>query len=126
MSASAVIKIVHQREHSDCGLACISMYLGSSYEDVLRVVSTLDRHKGKRGLWSNTIKRVAASLGHTLKVRRRIEWDDDYGILRLPDHAVILRNGLIIETNGTVWEADTYLRNRVIERDECELFVCED
>ena len=65
-------------------------------------------------------------ISQSSKVRRRIEWDDDYGILRLPDHAVILRNGLIIETNGTVWEADTYLRNRVIERDECELFVCED
>lgn len=122
MSAAPVIKIVMQREDSDCGITALSMYLGESYEDVLRVVTTADRHQGRQGLWRRTMVRIAARLGHTLTVRRTFDLESDYGVLRLPCHAVVLRNGLVID-NGAVWDADSYLSNEHVDVRDCELLV---
>lgn len=125
MSASAVTRIVIHREESDCGVVALAMLLGVSYEDVLRAVTVSDRHQGKKGLWTRTMIRIAKRLGHTLKARSAIDWDSDYGILRLPEHAALLRNGLVFDGDGTVWDAETYLANRSIETSDCELLVCE-
>lgn len=83
-----------------------------------------DRQQGRTGLWGRTIKRIAQRHGHKLKTQRAIDWEQDYGLLRLPDHAVILRNGLVIDTDATIWEADAFLANRQIDPSECELMVC--
>jgi hypothetical protein len=123
MSAAPVLRVVTAREHSDCAIVALAMYLGASYEDVLRAVTLSEKHHGKRGLWSTGIIRAAKALGHTLKRRRYVDLDNDYGILRLPEHAAVLRNGLVIDCDGTVWDADAYLSNRHLRQDECELLI---
>lgn len=123
MSAAAILRVEKQRETSDCAVAALSMYLGVTYEDVLRAVTVGDRYQGKQGLWRRTIVRIAARLGHTLRVRRKFDLDSEYGILRLPDHAAVLRNGLVIDGDGTIWDADAYLANRNVDQDDCELLV---
>ena len=125
MSAAPILRVVTCREMADCAIVALAMYLGHSYEDVLRAVTVSDRHQGKRGLWSRTIVRIAARLGHQLKRKHAIDWESDYGILRLPDHAVVLRNGLVFETDGTVWDVDAYLAHRDLKVDEVELMVAD-
>src|SRR5688500_14976087 len=102
------------------------MFLGVSYDDVLRVVTVTDRRQGKKGLWDRTIVRIAKRLGHQLRMRTAFDVETDYGMLRLPDHIVILRNGLVIETNGTIWDADAYLAHGKVDASDCQLLVCED
>jgi hypothetical protein len=123
MGAAPVIRVVTQREKADCAIVALSMYLGESYEDVLRAVTVCDRYMGERGLWVRTMKRVGAELGHRLMKRRAIDWESSYGVLLLPDHAAVLRNGLVIDGDGSVWDADTYLKNRDLAADDCELLV---
>lgn len=126
MSAAAVIQVVIHREPNDCALVALSMFLGESYEDILRIVTVTDRRQGRDGLWSPTIIRIAKRLGHILKVRKTFDLESDYGILRTEDHAVVLRNGLVIESNGTIWDADAYLAHKKIRAEDCTLFVCEE
>jgi hypothetical protein len=125
MPAAPIIQIQLQRELADCAVASLAMLLGESYEDVLRVVTTIDRSQGKRGLWTRTLQRIAKQLGHTLRIKRTFDLESDYGLLRLPDHAVILRNGLVIDTNATLWDADAYLSSRKLKPEHCVLLVSE-
>lgn len=115
-----ITRVILQREDRDCAVCALAMYLGHSYEDVLRVVATTDRSAGKHGLWTATIKRAADKLGHRLRVRKRFDWDEDYGILLMPDHATVLRNGLVID-NGLIWEHEAFLLDRHVEPFDCEL-----
>lgn len=124
MSAAHVIEMVIQREPNDCALVALSMYLGVSYENVLRKVTVTDRRQGRDGLWSRTMIRIAKELGHTLKRRMKFDLENDYGILRLPDHAAVLRNGLVIEGNGTIWDAEAYLIYKRVGIGDCSLLVC--
>lgn len=126
MPAASVMRITFTREASDCAIAALSSYLGESYEDVLRVVTLTDRQQGRNGLWTRTLQRVAKRLGHVLKVRRGFDLEEAYGILRLPHHAVVLRNGLIFDGDGTVWPADAYLAHVKFQLTDCDLLVSED
>lgn len=123
MSASPITRVILQREEADCAIVALASYFGESYEDVLRVVTVTDRTQGRNGLWRKTMVRIAKRLGHSLKVRTAIDWDSDYGILRLPTHAALLRNGLVVDTDGTLWDADAYLSHKQVTPDECELLV---
>lgn len=125
MSAAAVVRVVTQREANDCGLVALAMYLGASYEDVLRIAAVSDSTQARSGLWGRTMVTIAQRLGHKLKRRKRIDLESDYGILRLPDHCAVLRNGLVIDTDGSIWEAETYLSHRKLDLGECELLVSE-
>ncbi len=125
MSAAPVLKVITCREDADCAIVALAMYLGETYEDVLRVVALTEKHQGRRGMWRTHIIKAAKLLGHTLKTRRRIDLESDYAILRLPDHAVILRNGLVIDGDGTVWDADEYLTARKVRLADCEAMVAE-
>lgn len=99
-------------ETGDCAIWCLSVYLGVPYTEVLRVVATLDkRNKGRDGLWTRQIKQVAVALGTRLIKRNAVDLESDYGILLLRDHVVVLRNGLIFETTGDIWEAEVYLKH---------------
>jgi len=101
----------------DCGLVALSVYLGVSYTDVLRAVTTLDRRQGRNGLWRRTMVRVAAALGYTLK--RRTPDEEAYGILVTADHAAVLRGGLVLD-RLTVWELDDWLRDQKTELGQCD------
>jgi hypothetical protein len=125
MPAAAINRVEVQREPTDCGIVALAMYLGVSYEDVLRAVSVTDRCQGRGGLWTRTLQRVSKRLGHTLKIRRRFDLED-YGVIRLPDHAAVLRSGLVLNTDGTVWDADEFLSHQKVTIEECQLLVAED
>jgi hypothetical protein len=121
MSAAAVVRVVTQREANDCGIVALSMYLGATYEDVFRVAVVSDDTQAKGGLWATTMIAIAKTLGHRLKRRKRIDWKGDYGILRLPDHCAVLRNGLVIDCDATIWEAEAYLKANKVRQRECLL-----
>ena len=120
--SAPILKVCVQRESHDCAIAALSMLLGESYEDVLRVVTVSDRKQGRSGLWTKTMQRIAKRLGHKLLVRKLTDFDA-YGIIRLPDHAVVLRSGLVINTDGTVWEADAFLAHWGVTAEDCQLLV---
>jgi hypothetical protein len=128
MPAPSVIRIERERdgEWGDCGIVALAMHLGETYEDVLRAVSLADRKQGKCGLWTKTMIRVAARLGHTLRLRRTFDLDEARGVLRLPEHVAVLWSGLVIDTNGTIWEADAFLSEWHVDVKDCELLVTGD
>lgn len=104
-----VTRIEHGREDADCAVATLAMYLGRTYEDVLRVVSRVDRRDaGKFGLFTEQIQAAAKRLGEPLRLRPTFDLEEDYGILVFHDHVNLLRRGQILEPNGTVWDADDY------------------
>lgn len=110
MAAAEVLRFVEGREQADCAIAALAMFLGMTYEDVLRAVTKLGvPQAGKVGLTTHEIRRVAAACGTPLRLRRKIE-EDDYGILLLRDHAMVLRAGLVFDPVGAVWDFDDYLR----------------
>ena len=105
-----VMQHVRAREKADCAIVALAMYLGQTYEDVLRATAEVDRkYKGKEGLWETEIKRVAKALGYSLKKKSRVNLDEDHGILCMPNHVTVLKNGLIFDSDGAIWEAEDYL-----------------
>lgn len=111
MPAAVVNKfpVVRPEEGADCAIICLSFFfLGEPYDDVLRVVAHVDKDMGKAGLTTRQIKKVAKALGHPLRTKKRVNFDDDYGILMFTNHVVVLRNGLIFDTNGTVMDYQDY------------------
>lgn len=105
-----VTTLVPGREPFDCVIASLAMYLNVTYEDALRAVTFADKaHAGRIGLWTPEIKKAAKKLGQPLKLKKKFNIEEDYGILLLSDHATILRNGLIIDPDKTVWEYQDFL-----------------
>jgi hypothetical protein len=113
MPPAIATHLVTGRERNDCAICAIAMYLGVSYEDVLREVAVRDRPwQGRQGLRLTDIERIARGLGTPLKRIRKYDLLSAYGILSVPRHVVLVRNGMIIdpEPNGaTMWEVDDYL-----------------
>ena len=117
--------MVAMREEGDCAVASIAMFAGQSYEDVLREVVLADpKHHGREGLSDHQIRKVMASLGTKVRHRSVVDYEEDYGLLRLYDHLTLLRNGLIIE-NDTIWDVDDWRRYRGYRDDSlvCGIFV---
>jgi hypothetical protein len=118
MPPAIVTRMVAMREAKDCAIAAISMYTGRTYEDVLREVVIVDpKHRGRTGLHDPQIRKVMKALGVPVRYRARVDYDDDYGLLRLHDHMALLRNGLIAE-NDTLWDVDDWRQQRGY-RDDC-------
>jgi hypothetical protein len=113
MPPAIATRIVPGRERNDCALCVLAMYLGVSYEDVLREVAVRDRpHQGRQGLRLNEIEQIARALGTPLKRHRKYDLNAAYGILSVPDHVVLLRAGVVVDpepSGGSVWEVDDYL-----------------
>jgi hypothetical protein len=114
MPAAAVNRIESRRQSNDCAVWALAVYLGISYEDVWQAVVMTDRSKGKNGLYPRTVCRIAELLGHPLKLKRRPDLTEDYGILFVSDHetghAAVLRAGLVFDVDATVWDADEWLK----------------
>lgn len=122
---AVVTRLVHQRERADCAIAAISMFTGRTYEDVLREVVIADpKQHGRDGLHDRQLRKVLAALGVRVRYRSRVDYDEDYGLLRLFNHVVVLRNGLIFE-DGQAWEVDDWRRYRGYQHDGtvCGIFV---
>jgi hypothetical protein len=101
---AAVTRVLTNREENDCAVVAMAMFSGHSYEDVLREVVICDpKHRGRIGLTDYQTRRVMRALGAPVRHRRAVDYDEDFGLLRLHDHMALLRNGLIIE-NGAIWD----------------------
>lgn len=105
------------REHADCAIGALALFLGVPYEEVLeRAAARYGHGKSKIGLTVREIRWLSAQLGTVLRLKRRIEWSEDYGIVLWSDHACLLRSGLIVEPFGVgplavmggLWDAEDY------------------
>lgn len=105
--------IVPGREPNDCAICVLAMYLGRSYEDVLREVAVRDRPwQGRQGLRLWEIQQIARALGTTLKRQRKYDLSTAYGMLSLPNHLVLIRSGMVVDPEpggATLWEVDDFL-----------------
>ena len=88
------------------------MLLDVSYEEALAAF----RHNVVAGgATVKQIRQAAQRLGHPLVYRRQVDLEQDTGILCLgsagwtDDHLVILKEGIMIDPDGTLWEADVYI-----------------
>ena len=105
--------IVVGRERNDCAICVMAMYLGRSYEDVLRVVAVRDQPwQGRQGLRIREIEQIARALGTPLKRLRKYDLTSAYGMLSLPNHLVLIRNGMLVDPEpggATLWEVEDFL-----------------
>lgn len=114
---SAIIRVIPQRHPADCGVACLAMFLGVSYEDALLAVGAVEKRVLKRGLWTSQIKAAAKRLGTKLRTVRGYDVENDSGILGMRggkkwefmEHCVVLSHGMIFDTDGSVWEPELYV-----------------
>lgn len=110
MPSAAVNRIESRRQSDDCGVWALATYLGVPYEQVFAKVVKLDRSKGKNGLTTPSMQRIAKALGHPLELKKRSEdLHDEYALLLVEDHVVVLRSGLVFDTDATVWDVDSWL-----------------
>lgn len=115
MYIPSFITFIRQHAKSDCGVACLAMIAGVSYEEALLAVGKKKVLKG--GMDIKTLKQAAKRLGATLKLHRSVDIEEDCGILAVRsdkwpmDHVVILFHGIVLDGDDrTIWEADTYLK----------------
>ncbi len=118
-----------QRTTSDCGVTSLAVLLGLPYERVLLVYSRLFGRKkvAARGMSSSELVAVAAELGYRLapvsagKYEPReahglafVRFTDPttitrHGNLRTWAHVLVVREGWVYETDGTVRTVDEWL-----------------
>jgi len=109
-----IMRVESRRQSNDCATWALATYLGVPYEDVWTQVLRRDRSKGKNGLHTATTIRIAKALGRPLiKVRPGQITDDSYGVLMVThpqnNHAAVIRNGLVFDTDATVWDLPSWL-----------------
>jgi len=118
MPPAIAIKLVVGREPNDCAVCALAMYLGVSYEDVLREVAVRDRPwQGRQGLKLKEIERVARALGTPLRRHRKYDLGTAYGLLSLPKHLVLVRGGFVIDAEpggASFWEVEDYLHTYAV------------
>ena len=117
MSRPVFIEPIINREQGDCTLACLVMWTGKSYQDVI-AACPVGAHK--KGLWNYQVVEAAALLGSVLTTKRRYDIHEADGILMLhpgpakgrPPHSVVLIDGMVLDPyNGRLWlDVDVYLR----------------
>lgn len=78
-----IIRVIPQRHDNDCGVACLAMLLGVSYENALVAVAQVEPDVCAKGMWLKHLKAAAALLGYRLSMRRRFDLEADTGILNL-------------------------------------------
>lgn len=91
------------------------MLLGLTYENVLVAVAQDNPNVCAEGMYLRDFRRAAKRLGYRLTSRKTYDLETDTGLLRVDAkkwaqaHVVVLREGLIIDTDGTLFDADVYL-----------------
>ena len=104
---------------NDCAIWALAAFLSKPYEDVLIEAAREDSMAGRKGLHITQICRIAASFGTTLKLKRKVNLEEDIGILsvwlldkngRKHGHVAVLYRGIVIDSvDGTmVWDAEVY------------------
>ncbi len=106
-----LVMLVSQRHQADCAIAATAMYLGVSYEDALLAFGDVGILRG--GAWFTQIIRAAAKFGVQLRKRPTFDPEQADGLLKIkyrkgPQHVVLLREGLIFDTDCSVWAFSDY------------------
>ena len=114
MDALPYLQVVPQRHNFDCAVACLAMLLNKDYETTLLAFNSLAPLV--HGVRTRDVKQAAVALGTRLKLSRKWDLEEDTGILavRSPrwkvDHLVVLKEGLVIDTDASIWEVAVYLQ----------------
>jgi hypothetical protein len=116
------IEPVINREMGDCALACLVMWTGRSYQEV---ISVCPPGAHKQGMWNRDVVKAGAALGATFERKRKFNLHEDDGILMLnpvpskgrPSHTVVLLDGMVLDPyNGRLWlDVDIYLKTERYE-----------
>lgn len=107
------LQVQVQRHKMDCSVACLAMLLGKSYEEALLA---FDYNVMREGATIRQVKVAAKYLGTKLAWSRKLgDLETDTGILCVrslkwpSDHLVVLKEGLIVDTDASIWDYDVYL-----------------
>lgn len=107
------LQVCIQRHPMDCAVATMAMLLNKSYEEVLVAFS---HNVIAQGASIRQIQLAARKLGCRIAWRRGpLDLETDSGVLVVSgakwkaDHLVILKEGLIIDTDATIWEPDVFM-----------------
>jgi hypothetical protein len=115
-----VIEPIIQKDVWDCGVCCLSMLLGVPYATVRAQI----RYKEPVGMSLREIRRVARSLGYSLRLSRTVD-HEDIGVLILErqrvegvpkagieGHVVMYAKGTLYNpAQGDWWtDVDSYLK----------------
>lgn len=113
------LKIVLRGGDADCGIVAIAMFADKSYADVMAAACQFNPKVASEGLTKHIVRRTMAALGQPVRFTKRIDWNDDYGLLwcwhgaSRQGHLTVLREGLVIEAAATwcgVWGLDEYVK----------------
>lgn len=106
------MQVVLQRHRMDCSVACLAMLFGLPYEDVLVAFA---HHVIKQGATIRQTQAAAKFLQRKLVWSRKLgDLETDTGVLVVSsaqwrhDHMVVLKDGLIIDTDATIWDQDVF------------------
>lgn len=125
MPAAVINKLEagHPDEPADCAMVALKAYLDVSYTDIIRCATLRDSCEGKRGLWPATAIKIAADLGHALKRTRLTE--DSYGVVFVPGHAAMVRNGLVFDRKE-VMPLRVWMKKQKVPRSRATVLVAVD
>lgn len=112
------IEPIANKENGDCCLACLVMWTGRSYQDVVAAAPPKAYYKG---MTNTAVVETAAKLGTSFVRRRKFDIYEDDGILMLlpepkkkgrSDHAVLLLNGTVLDPfNNRLWlDVEVYMK----------------
>ena len=129
MADAPILRVILQRHPMDCSVAVLAMICGCSYEDALVAVAAESPRVLTAGINTRSLLRAAKRLNHRLKRTARYDPDEATGALLVrsnrwrTDHLVVLSEGRVIETDGLLWEPETFFRHYQAEAGV--LFVAE-
>jgi ABC-type bacteriocin/lantibiotic exporter with double-glycine peptidase domain len=110
-----LVAMVPQRHAKDCCAAVLAMFLGISYEDALLALNKEAPGMIRRGIYFTELRRAAKKIGVPLKEKRQWDAELDDGIAHIrhkngANHVVLLRAGIVWDTDFTAWELPDYLK----------------
>ncbi len=109
-----IIRLTMQRYDMDCGVACLAMICGVTYENALVAVAQNNPDVCVTGCYTEHLTKAAKILGFSLKSKRRFDVESDTGILNIEcennknHHLVVLWEGRIIDTDAGLYMPDVY------------------
>lgn len=114
------LKVVQQLSKADCGIATLAMYLGKTYLDVFTKAIQLGANPAAGGMSTEAVLVTAQAFGVNFALKRVWDYETSFGILAVErvrlskahflQHLVLLKWGLVFDTDATVWEPDEYMR----------------
>lgn len=117
------VELILQRSTADCGITALAMLLGRPYEDVfVAAITKKYRQPHKAGMYARQIQELSRRLGTKLVLKRTWDLENSCGLLTVEkidkteqdfaQHLVLLKFGLIFDTDATCWEPDFYFEKQ--------------